>query len=291
MLKLYILLAAYQTACCATLSPTKRIAQSTLSRSAPLFGTMTHGVKKENLPSKMCVTCNRPFTWRKKWERCWDEVSTCSKGCNAKRRALAKTNGHPVSDDEEDEEDVAVKTASTKQKFPLKVDMIVKKHAARVQPVETHLDGDDSDDNEDDEVEAKDSLKSGKKLSRKKLQKLKMMQISAEISTEENCSTVVADREDISDDDDEENDDDADEEEEKTGNDQKLSKKLQRLNIKQFPVENSTLNVNSTLKADTDDEDNDGAVEDEMTDANEPVKSEKKLSRKKLQKLKWLRLK
>ena len=30
---------------------------------------MTRGVKKENLPSKMCVVCNRPFTWRKKWER------------------------------------------------------------------------------------------------------------------------------------------------------------------------------------------------------------------------------
>ena len=45
------------------------------------------GVKKENLPSKVCVVCERPFTWRKKWERCWDEVTTCSKSCNAKRRA------------------------------------------------------------------------------------------------------------------------------------------------------------------------------------------------------------
>lgn len=48
---------------------------------------MPNGVKKENLPQKMCVTCNRPFTWRKKWERCWDEVSTCSKRCNAERRS------------------------------------------------------------------------------------------------------------------------------------------------------------------------------------------------------------
>ena len=44
------------------------------------------GVKKENLPSKICVVCNRPFTWRKKWERCWDEVTTCSKSCNSKRK-------------------------------------------------------------------------------------------------------------------------------------------------------------------------------------------------------------
>lgn len=48
---------------------------------------MPRGVKKEHLPSKICVVCERPFTWRKKWERCWDEVTTCSKSCNAKRRA------------------------------------------------------------------------------------------------------------------------------------------------------------------------------------------------------------
>jgi hypothetical protein len=47
---------------------------------------MPRGVKKENLPSKVCVTCNRPFTWRKKWEACWDEVTTCSKKCNGERR-------------------------------------------------------------------------------------------------------------------------------------------------------------------------------------------------------------
>lgn len=41
---------------------------------------------KQNLPQKICVTCGRPFTWRKKWERCWDEVSTCSKRCNAERK-------------------------------------------------------------------------------------------------------------------------------------------------------------------------------------------------------------
>lgn len=49
--------------------------------------TMTNGVKKENLPTKICVTCNRPFTWRKKWERCWEEVTTCSKSCNRQRRS------------------------------------------------------------------------------------------------------------------------------------------------------------------------------------------------------------
>lgn len=33
------------------------------------------GVDKANLPSKVCETCQRPFTWRKVWEACWDEVS------------------------------------------------------------------------------------------------------------------------------------------------------------------------------------------------------------------------
>ena len=54
-------------------------------------GSMTRGVKKENLETKICVVCNGPFTWRKKWERCWDEVTTCSKACNAERRRRQKT--------------------------------------------------------------------------------------------------------------------------------------------------------------------------------------------------------
>ncbi|NBX18779.1 MAG: DUF2256 domain-containing protein [Proteobacteria bacterium] len=36
---------------------------------------------KSNLPSKVCITCGRPFDWRKKWERCWDEVRYCSERC------------------------------------------------------------------------------------------------------------------------------------------------------------------------------------------------------------------
>lgn len=44
-------------------------------------------MKKENFPSKVCVVCQRPFTWRKKWERSWDEITTCSKKCNSERRS------------------------------------------------------------------------------------------------------------------------------------------------------------------------------------------------------------
>ncbi|NBO10043.1 MAG: DUF2256 domain-containing protein [Methylophilaceae bacterium] len=38
-------------------------------------------MKKQNLPTKICLACNRPFTWRKKWKEVWDEVRYCSDGC------------------------------------------------------------------------------------------------------------------------------------------------------------------------------------------------------------------
>jgi hypothetical protein len=37
--------------------------------------------KKSDLPTKTCVTCGLPFTWRKKWEKVWDEVKYCSDRC------------------------------------------------------------------------------------------------------------------------------------------------------------------------------------------------------------------
>jgi hypothetical protein len=42
-------------------------------------------VKKENLPTKICVICQRPFTWRKKWEKVWDSVKYCSDKCRGNR--------------------------------------------------------------------------------------------------------------------------------------------------------------------------------------------------------------
>jgi len=38
-------------------------------------------VKKKDLPQKISPTCQRPFSWRKKWERDWDFVKYCSKRC------------------------------------------------------------------------------------------------------------------------------------------------------------------------------------------------------------------
>jgi len=37
--------------------------------------------KKLNLPQKMCPVCKKPFTWRKKSQRDWDNVVYCSKRC------------------------------------------------------------------------------------------------------------------------------------------------------------------------------------------------------------------
>ncbi len=44
------------------------------------------GVKKQHLPEKLCATCGRLFTWRKKWERVWDAVKYCSDRCRMGKR-------------------------------------------------------------------------------------------------------------------------------------------------------------------------------------------------------------
>ena len=43
--------------------------------------------KKQHLPSKTCPACQRPFTWRKKWARDWDQVRYCSERCRRSRQA------------------------------------------------------------------------------------------------------------------------------------------------------------------------------------------------------------
>ncbi|KAA0924757.1 DUF2256 domain-containing protein [Psychrobacter sp. ANT_H56B] len=37
--------------------------------------------KKVNLPQKTCPVCQRPFAWRKKWEKDWAQVIYCSEKC------------------------------------------------------------------------------------------------------------------------------------------------------------------------------------------------------------------
>ncbi|MBG9992034.1 DUF2256 domain-containing protein [Pseudoalteromonas sp. NZS37] len=42
--------------------------------------------KKLNLPQKICPICNKPFTWRKKWQRDWDNVIFCSERCKRNKQ-------------------------------------------------------------------------------------------------------------------------------------------------------------------------------------------------------------
>ena len=37
--------------------------------------------RKADLPTKICLSCNRPFAWRRKWAREWDAVKYCSDRC------------------------------------------------------------------------------------------------------------------------------------------------------------------------------------------------------------------
>jgi hypothetical protein len=41
---------------------------------------------KAALPSKPCVACGRPMSWRRAWAKNWAEVKYCSDAC---RRAKA----------------------------------------------------------------------------------------------------------------------------------------------------------------------------------------------------------
>jgi hypothetical protein len=42
--------------------------------------------RKADLPTKICVACGRPFAWRRKWERVWDEIRTCSDRCRGEAK-------------------------------------------------------------------------------------------------------------------------------------------------------------------------------------------------------------
>ncbi len=40
-----------------------------------------HKGNKQYLPQKNCLVCQKPFTWRKKWEKNWDAIKYCSDKC------------------------------------------------------------------------------------------------------------------------------------------------------------------------------------------------------------------
>lgn len=54
------------------------------------MSTPSRGFKgnKAALPSKPCLACGRPMSWRKAWARNWDAVKYCSDACRARRGAV-----------------------------------------------------------------------------------------------------------------------------------------------------------------------------------------------------------
>jgi hypothetical protein len=46
-------------------------------------GLVSAGVSKRDLPQKTCVSCGKPFVWRRKWARDWDQVKFCSDRCRS----------------------------------------------------------------------------------------------------------------------------------------------------------------------------------------------------------------
>jgi hypothetical protein len=59
--------------------------------------------KKRDLPTKTCPVCGRPFTWRKKWARNWDEVVYCSERCRRRRNQRPDNARQPTKDTSRDE--------------------------------------------------------------------------------------------------------------------------------------------------------------------------------------------
>lgn len=46
--------------------------------------------RKPHLPEKTCAACGRPFAWRKKWARDWEQVRFCSDACRSGRYSAAR---------------------------------------------------------------------------------------------------------------------------------------------------------------------------------------------------------
>ena len=65
-----------------------QLLQSVLNVVNVIWENMPRGIKKENLPEKVCLVCGRPFTWRKKWADDWEHVKYCSQRCRKRRNQV-----------------------------------------------------------------------------------------------------------------------------------------------------------------------------------------------------------
>ncbi|MFQ2071837.1 DUF2256 domain-containing protein [Aeromonas veronii] len=52
--------------------------------------------RKPHLPEKICPVCQRPFSWRRKWARSWEEVRYCSERCRNARHSSQQPVGERV---------------------------------------------------------------------------------------------------------------------------------------------------------------------------------------------------
>jgi len=48
--------------------------------------------RKGDLPTKDCAACGRPFAWRKKWSKEWENVLYCSDACRSGAYSRARQN-------------------------------------------------------------------------------------------------------------------------------------------------------------------------------------------------------
>jgi len=54
--------------------------------------------RKGDLPEKICASCARPFAWRKKWAKVWDDVRYCSERCKREGRGRSQNKPQGKSD-------------------------------------------------------------------------------------------------------------------------------------------------------------------------------------------------
>ncbi|WP_208995145.1 DUF2256 domain-containing protein [Roseibium hamelinense] len=51
--------------------------------------------RKGDLPQKICASCGKPFSWRKKWARDWDNVRYCSERCRKSKSVSLSSGAQP----------------------------------------------------------------------------------------------------------------------------------------------------------------------------------------------------
>jgi hypothetical protein len=72
---------------CPVLGNNQKQFQTRFVNAAGYFLRMAKMKKKSDLETKDCATCGRPFAWRKKWAKVWDEVRYCSDACRRNRNS------------------------------------------------------------------------------------------------------------------------------------------------------------------------------------------------------------